>query len=107
MREGSVPEEWKTGLIVLIWKGKGHVQDLRKYRGITLLSRFMKVLERILGGKIRKSVEMDIREQKGFIKGKGMTDGMFTPRQLEERGWRCKIRLHWDLWIWRRPTTLS
>ena len=107
MREGSVPEEWKTGLIVLIWKGKGHVQDLRKSRGITLLSHNMKVLERILCGKIRKNVEMEIREQQGFIKGKGMMDGMVTLRQLVERGWRCKIRLHWDLWIWRRPTTLS
>ena len=40
-----------------------------------LLSHIMKVLERILGGRIRKSVEMDIREQQGFIKGKGMMDG--------------------------------
>ena len=54
MREGSVPDEWRTGLIVPIWKGKGDVQDPGTYRGITLLSHVMKVLERILDGRIRK-----------------------------------------------------
>ena len=60
-------------LIVPIWKGT--------CSGITLLSHVMKVLERILDGRIRKSVEMEIgEEQQGFIKGRGMTDGIFTLR---------------------------
>ena len=75
MKEGSVPEEWRTGLIVLIWKGKGDVQDPGKYRGITFLSHLMKVLERILDGRIRNSVEMEIgEEQQKFRKGRGMTE---------------------------------
>ena len=46
----------------------------------------MKVLERILDGRTRKSVEMEIREeQQGFRKGMGMTDGMFALRQLVEK----------------------
>ena len=46
----------------------------------------MKVLERILDGRIRKSVEMEIgEEQQGLRKGRGMTDGMFTLRQLVEK----------------------
>jgi len=78
-REGSIPEEWRTGLIVPIWKRRGDVQDPGKYRGITLLSYVMKVLERILDWSIRKRVEMEIREeQQGFRKGRGMTDGMLT-----------------------------
>ena len=69
-----------------IWKGKGDVQDAGKYRGHLLRSHVMKVLERILDGTIRKSVEMEIREkQQGFRKGRGMTDGMFTLRQLVEK----------------------
>ena len=72
MREGSIPEEWRTGFIVPIWKGKGDVQDPGKYMGIVLLSHVMKVLERSLDGRIRKSVEMEIgEEQQGFIKGRG------------------------------------
>ena len=31
MRQGKVPEEWRTGLIVPIWKRKGNVQDPGKY----------------------------------------------------------------------------
>ena len=62
-----------------VWKGKGDAQHPGKYRGIMLLNRVMKVLERILDGRTRKSVEMEIREeQQGFRKGRGMTDGMLT-----------------------------
>ena len=52
MRQSKVPEEWRTGLIVLMWKRKEDVQDPGKYRGITLLSHIMKLLERILDGRI-------------------------------------------------------
>ena len=46
----------------------------------------MKVLERILDGRIRKRVEMDNREdQQGFRKRRGTMNGMFTLRQLVEK----------------------
>ena len=86
MRQGKVPEEWRSGLIVPIWKRKGDVQDSGKYRGITLLSHIMKLLERILDGRIRKRVEQELaEEQQGFRKGRGTTDGMFALRQLVEK----------------------
>ena len=31
MRQGKVPEEWRRGLIVPIWKRKGDVQESGKY----------------------------------------------------------------------------
>ena len=65
-----------------IWKRKGDVQDLGRYRGIMLPSYVMKVLESILDRRIRRSVERENgEEQSGFRKGKGMTDGMFTLRK--------------------------
>ena len=86
MRQGKVPEKWRTGLIVPIWKRKGDVQDPGEYRGITLLSHIMKLLERILGGTIRKKVEQELgEEQQGFRKGRGTTDRMFALRQLVEK----------------------
>ena len=85
MRQGKVPDEWQTGLIVPIWKRKGDVQDPGKYRGITLLSHIMKLLERILDGKIRKRVEQELGEEQGFRKGGVMTDVMFALRQLVEK----------------------
>ena len=86
MKEGKIPEEWRTGLIVPVWKRKGDVHNPGKYRGITLLSHILKVLERILDGRIRKRVECDmLEEQRGFRRGRGMADGMFTLRQLVEK----------------------
>ena len=63
MRQGKVPEEWRTVLIIPIWKRKGDVQDPGKYRGITLLSHIMKPLERILDVRIRKKVEQELGEE--------------------------------------------
>ena len=53
---GKFPEEWRTGLIVPLWKRKGDVHDPGKYRGITLLTHTLKLLERILDGRIRAVV---------------------------------------------------
>ena len=75
MREGKIPEEWWMGLIVL-----------GTYRGVTLLSHVLKMLERILDGRIRRTVECELeKEPPGFRRGKGTADGMFTLRQLVEK----------------------
>ena len=74
---------------------KGDVHDPGKYRGITLLSLVLKLLERVLDGRIRKTIEGEIGEvQQGFGKGRGTTDGLFTLRQfveekLEKQGSMC------------------
>ena len=48
MQEGRILKEWRMGLLVPIWKRKGDVHDPGKYRGITLLSQVLKLLERVL-----------------------------------------------------------
>ena len=35
---GVIPTDWKRGLVVPLWKGKGDRQDCNNYRGVTLLS---------------------------------------------------------------------
>ena len=87
MRQCKVPEDWRIGLIVPIWKRKGDAQDPGKYRGITLLSHIMKLLERILDKRLReKVVEHKLgEEQLGFRKGRWTTDGMFALSQLVEK----------------------
>ena len=85
MRQCKVPEDWRIGLIVPILKRKGDAQDTGKYRGITLLSHIMKLLEMILEKRLREKVEHKLgEEQLGFRKGRGTTDGMFSLRQLVE-----------------------
>ena len=62
------------------------VHDPGKYRGITLLSQVLKLLERVLDGQIRKKIDCEIcEEQQGFRKGRGTTDGLFTLRQFVEK----------------------
>ena len=57
MGQCKVPEDWRIGLFVPIWKRKGGTQDPGKYRGITLLSHIMKLLERILDKRLSEKVE--------------------------------------------------
>ena len=86
MQEGRIPKEWMMGLIVPIWKRKGDVHDPGKYRGITLLSQVLKLLERVLDARIRRRVEGDFgEEQQGFRKGRGTADGMYVLRQMVEK----------------------
>ena len=52
----SPAEDWErqigaslsTGVVFLLWKGKGSVKDLDKYRGIVLLSILSRWIARIL-----------------------------------------------------------
>ena len=44
------------GLIVPIWKRKGNMHDPGKYRGVTLLSQVLKLLERVLDAMLRRRV---------------------------------------------------
>ena len=86
MKQCKVSEDWRTGFIVPIWKRKGDAQDPGKYRGITLLSHIMILLETILDKWLRERVEHELgEEQMGFRKGRGTTGGMFSLRQLVEK----------------------
>ena len=85
-QEGRMPKKWRIGLIVPIWKRKGDVHDPGKYRGITVLSQVLKLLERVLGARIRRRVEGDFgEEQQVFGKGRGAADGMYILRQMVEK----------------------
>ena len=59
MQEGSIPKEWRMGLIVPIWNRTVDVHDPGKYSGITLLSQVLKLLERLLDARIRRIIEGD------------------------------------------------
>ena len=83
MKEGRIPKEWRMGLIVPTLKRKGDEHDPGKYRGNTLLSQVLKLLERVLDARIRRTVEGDFgEEQQGFRKGRGSADGMYVLRQM-------------------------
>ena len=54
-----MPEEWKTSVVVPIFKGKGDVMDCGAHRGVKLLEHAMKKVERELEKRIRELVKVD------------------------------------------------
>ena len=45
VKEGCIPEDWKSSMVLPIYKGKGDPMECGSYRGITLLEHAMKVAE--------------------------------------------------------------
>jgi len=73
VKEGCIPEDWKSSLVVPIYNGKGNPMEYGSYRGIKLLEHVLKVVERIFKNRIRQQIDTD-DVQFGFMKGKGITD---------------------------------
>jgi len=101
VKEGSIPEDWKSSVVLPIYEGKVDPIKCGPYRGIKLLEHAMKVAERISEHRIRQQIEIDDM-QFGFMKGKGTTDAIFMARQTQQN-FRLKVRSSiLFLWIWRK-----
>ena len=84
VKEGGIPEDWKSSVVLPIYKVKGDPMECGFYRGIKLLEHAMKVVERIFKHRIRQQIDIDDM-QFGFMKGKGTTDAIFIVRQVQEK----------------------
>ena len=80
VKEGCIPEDWKSSVVLRIYKAKGDPMECGSYRGSKLLEHAVKVVERTFEHRIRQQVEIDDM-QFGFTKGKGTTDAIFTARR--------------------------
>ena len=54
-----MPEDWKTSVMVPIYKGKGDVTNCSAFSGVKLLEHGMKIIEGVLEKKIRALVKVD------------------------------------------------
>ena len=79
----GMPEEWKTSVVVPIFKGKGDVMDCGAYRKVKLLEHAIKIVERVLENRIRGLVTIDDM-QFGFMPGKGTTHALFILRRMQK-----------------------
>ena len=57
--EGEIPEEWKNSVNVPSHKENGDVLECGKYRGIRLFEHGMKLFEKVLEKRLRKSMKVD------------------------------------------------
>src|SRR5213083_131660 len=84
VRSGVVPVDWRRSWMVNVYKGKGNALECSSYRGIKLLEHVLKVLERVIEARLRKTVKID-EMPFGFCPGKGTTDAIFIVRQVQEK----------------------
>jgi len=83
VKEGNIPEDWKSSVVLPVYKGKGDPTECVSYRGIKLLEHAMKVVETIFEHRLRQQIEIDDM-QFVLMKGKGTTDAIFMARQMQE-----------------------
>ena len=77
----GMSDEWKTSVIVPIFKGKGDVMSCTSYKGVKLLEHAMKIVERVPERQIRTLVNLNDM-QFGFMPGKGTVDAIFIVRRM-------------------------
>jgi len=82
--QGRILDDWKSSILLRVFKGKGDPMECESYRAIKLLEHAMKVIERVFERRIREKVKIDA-VQFGFMPGKGTTDAIFTVRQMQEK----------------------
>ena len=89
----GMPDEWKTSVIVPIFKEKGSVMSCGSYRGVKLLEHAMKTVERVLERRIQTLVNLN-EMQFGFIPGKGTVDAIFIVRRMQEEYQKKEKKLY-------------
>lgn len=90
---GIIPDCWSEDYICPIFKNKGDPANADNYRGITILSCYVKLFTCILNNRLfnyLESLGLLCEEQAGFRKGYGTIDHIFNLK--------CLI----DLYLFRR-----
>ena len=77
----GMPDEWKTSVIVPIFKRKGDVMSCRSYRGVKLLEHAMKIVKKVLERRTQTLVNLN-KMKFGFMPGKGTVDVTFIVRRM-------------------------
>ncbi|XP_046987275.1 uncharacterized protein LOC124582722 [Schistocerca americana] len=83
-RQEEMADEWRTCVLIPIFKEKGDVQDCSNYRGIKLMAPTMKIWERSIEARLRKETVV-CEEQFGFMPGRGTTDAIHALRRIVEK----------------------
>ena len=92
---GAVPENWRSAVIVPLYKGKGERTECKNYRGISLLSGVGKIYAGTLVDRTRRVTgDLFDEEQGGFRAGRRCVDQTFTLKQIDEKARERKRRMY-------------
>ena len=92
---GVVPEDWRSAMIVPLYKGKGEMTECKIYKG--LLSVVGKIYAGVLANRVRRATEGLFDNEQGVFRSE-----IFTLKQIEEKTREKKQGCMRVLWIWRR-----
>ena len=56
MKDGVIPQDWQSSVMVNCFKGKGDALERGNYRGLKLVDQVMKVIERVIDKLLRKEL---------------------------------------------------
>ena len=88
---GGVQEDWKSVVIVPLYKGEEERTECSNYRGISLQNVVGKIYSGILVDRVHKVTEGLIDdEQEMFRTGRGCVDQILTPKQIGKKAWEKK-----------------
>lgn len=85
--EDDIPKDWKTNIIVLLYK-RGEKEQVESYRGISLLCSAYKIYAEILRNRLEKETEdkgILPESQSGFRRGRSTIDNIFILNHLVQR----------------------
>jgi len=54
IRTKKMSDEWRRSTLIPIYKNRGDIQNCANYRGIKLMSRTMKLWEKVIERRLRK-----------------------------------------------------
>jgi hypothetical protein len=78
-RSNKIHDEWRWSILIPIFKNKGDVQSCTNYHGIKLMSRTMKLWERIIEHHLRGVINVT-ENQFGFMPGRSTMEAIFLIR---------------------------
>ena len=61
----KMPDEWRSSVLVPLYKGKGNIKECENYRGIKLMSHFMKLRERVIDESLYETVGEGNKNKEG------------------------------------------
>ena len=89
-----MPEDWRESKMVKLYKQKGDILSCENYRGIKLLEHSLKILERVIEGRLREIVKIH-NHQFGFMRGMSTVDATFIVRQIQEKCLEGNRKVYW------------
>ena len=90
-----MPTDWKTNVVLPIYKNKGDELQCKNYTGISLLCTGHIILPTVVNKRLKKYTEHITGEyQAGFRSGKSTTYQIFTVKNLLEKAWEHNVEIH-------------